>query len=205
MRQRRLRFGMVVVGVFVGMVAGAHQQAEAACAPVYEHDFVGQKCDSPGVVELTGNFSSDSSGGTLKGLVRVTSSGANYQVIKAGTLRSADFEGQLNRNEQKLSGITNITEERNGKHRLDDGGVLTGLVRLMDNGANYQVIKTGSVIGPLFKGTLNMSESKLSGIVSQAIDQRGEWPIGNGKKLVGAVLVQCSAGTCQVNDQRVTQ
>ena len=134
--------------VVAGLVAvGMATPAWAACVQVYEHDFIGQKCDSNGNVEYQGSFSSDTAGGTLTGTARIDFSGVAYQLTKFGTIAS-----------------------------------------------------------PLFKGDLSMVQIRSStGAESTGIDQRGEWPIGNGKKLVGTIMVQCSGGTCQVNDQRVTQ
>ncbi|MDO8595656.1 MAG: hypothetical protein Q7R45_03430, partial [Sulfuricaulis sp.] len=92
------------------LVLGSTGSAWAACVQTYDQQFIGQKCDDPGIVQFSGTFS-DVSGGTLNGERRIdyTTSG-DHRAATTGSLRTTDFLGTLTREENKNGAVTSITE-----------------------------------------------------------------------------------------------
>ena len=211
--------------------------AWAACVQVYDADFVGQRCERTGdtkvYVSFDGTFT-DASGGTFGSGRNVVISypkvpDGTYSSNKLGTLRTRDFVGWMTRTETRSKDPagtlqTTVIEERRGKHRMDDGGILepdsTGPLgnstsKLIDNvGRGYTYVMEGKVTSPEFSGTLLHEERQDTASPTcntyLKIERKGEWRVPGADRFKGTLttVTSCTSTTggtptTQVYDNRV--
>lgn len=210
-QRRKRRIGAFGVGAVVLVAGGTVVGAE--CRQVYQRDFVGKKCTNTNSISHQGTFS-DISGGTLTGSSNISyKSDDTYSHSRGGTLRSQAFEGKMYREERKSRNpagtlVTNVLEDRSGKHRLDDGGTLEGSSRLDDFGdGTYRLQKSGKIDSPGFTGKLYTEDRKSRSVSGTLLEHRiatlsGQWRVGEGNILTGVLEMRCENGQCQTSDTR---
>ena len=224
--------GLVVGLCVVSTTVGSAQNAWAACQQVYEHDFIGSRCENASwdrmYISFSGTFS-DAAGGTMTGFERTSHpliEDGTYASYKEGTLRTGNFVGTMNRDERRTRTVgalaTTVTETRRGKHRLDDGGVLepnangvlgSSTSRLVDHvGSGYTFTMEGQVTSPTFRGTRLHEERQDTGSSTcntyLRIEQTGEWTVPGAGRFTGTLTTEKSCTTTgtpttQVIDNRV--
>ena len=222
--------GWITVGV---LCIGVPSQAWADCQQVYEHDFIGSRCENASFDKMYITFSgtfSDAAGGTLRGSERISRplvADGTYASYKVGMLRTGNFVGAMSRDERRTKNAagglaTTVTEIRGGKHRLDDGGILEpnaeGVLgyttsKLVDNvGSGYTFTMEGRVTSPTFRGTLLHEERQDSESTTcnthLKIEQKGEWSVPGAGRFTGTLTTvkDCTTTgtpTTQVIDTRV--